>query len=186
MLVEDEAPSGSAAERFVEMAEEDSSPVVRKYLASSLQRMDHEKRWRIARELVQRSADSGDHNIPKLIWYGIEPLVPMDPERALALGSVSEQPMVSRFIARRVVDADTLGPVVAAIARGGASRVPFLEGMRAGLEGRGQLEKPPGWDDLYAELRQEAPTARTAAQIAQQFGDGGAAELLLESVRDER
>ena len=52
------------------MANEDDSPIVRLYLAAALQRLNHEARWDIAQELVRKSEDSDDHNIPKMIWFG--------------------------------------------------------------------------------------------------------------------
>mgnify|MGYP006138248603 CR=1 FL=1 len=34
--------------------------------------------------LAARSEDAADHNIPLLVWYGLEPLVPTDPPRAIS------------------------------------------------------------------------------------------------------
>ena len=42
-------------ETFARMARDDRSPVVRLYLASALQRLDHATRWSIARELLMRT-----------------------------------------------------------------------------------------------------------------------------------
>ncbi|MBI4606551.1 MAG: VCBS repeat-containing protein, partial [Planctomycetes bacterium] len=69
------------------LAREDPSPVVRLYLASLLQRLPLGERWGIARGLAARAEDSGDHNLPYLTWYGIEPLVEADPKQALELAA---------------------------------------------------------------------------------------------------
>ena len=43
------------------------------------------ERWSIAEGLVARAEDEDDHNLPLMYWYGIEPLVAADSERALDL-----------------------------------------------------------------------------------------------------
>ncbi len=87
--------------RFVTMAESDSSPLVRLYLASALQRLPLKDRWEIAERLVQHEEDKDDHNLPLVYWYGIEPLVPADKARALKLAAASKIPLIRQYIARR-------------------------------------------------------------------------------------
>jgi len=87
--------------RFVTMAESDTSPVVRLYLASALQRLSLDDRWEIAEKLVQHEDDKDDHNLPLMYWYGIEPLVPADKARALRLAASSKIPLIRQYIARR-------------------------------------------------------------------------------------
>ena len=158
---------------------------MRKYLASALQRMPHENRWAIAEGLLGREEDADDHNIPKMIWFGVEPLVAEDPDRALTLAAGSSHPLVTTFIARRTVDADALGPLTEALSRYGEVRKELLQGMRDGLEGYGDVASPPGWDNLYAMLQEDGEMAPLALEIAQIFGDTGAGEVLLEVLRDE-
>ena len=185
MLVEDNDPSDAALEQFAHMAGMDPAPVVRKYLASALQRMPHEARWAIAEGLLGREEDADDHNIPKMIWFGVEPLVAEDPDRALALAAGSDLPLVTTFIARRTVDADALGPLTEALSRYGEVRKELLQGMRDGLEGYGDIASPPGWDRLYVMLQEDGETAPLALEIAQIFGDTGAGAALLNVLRDE-
>ncbi len=75
LLCEDFNPPAEAVSTFTQMAKSDASPVVRLYLAAALQRIDEDSRWPVAAELVKHAQDSADHNIPKMIWLGIEPLV---------------------------------------------------------------------------------------------------------------
>ena len=70
-----------------DLAKHDPSPVVRLYLASALQRLPLEQRWAIAEGLLSHAEDAADANLPLMNWYGIEPLVPADPARALRLGA---------------------------------------------------------------------------------------------------
>jgi len=98
---EDRQVPSPVMQRYAEMAVKDPSPVVRLYLASALQRMPLDARWPIAEGLVSHAEDSEDHNLPKMIWYGIEPLVPADKARALKLAAQSKIPKIRQFIARR-------------------------------------------------------------------------------------
>ncbi len=186
LLTEDHAPDVAALDEFARMARAEPSAVVRKYLAAGLQRIEHSDRWAIAAGLLGRADDADDHNIPKLIWFGIEPLVAGHPDRALALAAESEIPMVTEFIARRAVDADAWEPVVSALATYDSVRHELLQGMRAALEGRTGLEAPPMWEQVYAELRRDAAAAPLAAEIAQYFGDRDAAAALLTVVTNDQ
>ena len=47
-----------------------------------------------------------DAMLPLMIWYGVEPLVPADQQRAVALAADCQMPIVRRFVARRTVEAD--------------------------------------------------------------------------------
>lgn len=185
MLTEDEDAGAEALRKFASMAGSDASPVVRKYLAASLQRVDREDRWDIAEGLLERSEDADDHNIPKLIWFGIEPLVASDPERALALAGDSKIPLVTEFVARRAVDAGETDVLTSSLGRYRDARRDLLEGMRAGLEGRRNLEPPRGWTRVYEMLRADGDAAPVAVEIAQYFGDDSAAQQLLATLMDD-
>ncbi len=184
LLVEDMDPGEAALEKFTHMAEMDPAPVARKYLASALQRMPHAARWAIAEALIGRAEDAGDHNIPNMIWFGVEPLVAEDPDRALALAAESSLPLVTTLIARRAVDAGEFGPLTEALSSYSHARMELLQGMRDGLEGYGDVASPPGWDTLYGVLQEEEETASLALEIAQIFGDANAGESLLAALRD--
>lgn len=101
LLCENGAPSSSILETFAAMAADDPSPFVRRHLASALQRLPLEHRWEIAAALVAHAEDTDDPNLPLMIWYGIEPLVPADRARAFELLRVSKIPLIREFIARR-------------------------------------------------------------------------------------
>lgn len=182
LLTENYEPDAAALTRFAELARRDRSPVVRKYLAAALQRIDDEARWQIASGLLSRGADAEDHNIPKLIWFGMEALVAAQPEQALALANDSQIPMVTEFIGRRLVDANELDHLIAGIEDMRGARLPLLKGMRAGLEGRSDLETPARWSDAYASLQRDNNVAAIALEIAQRFGDAEAIQTMLTSL----
>jgi putative heme-binding domain-containing protein len=186
LICEDESPSGAALKEFNRMAVKDPSAVVRLYLSSALQRINFDDRWSIAQALVAHGEDAQDHNLPKMIWYGVEPLVAKNAERALALTSECKIPMVARYIARRSVDANSIESLVAYLGKEGESPANLLEGMLDGLEGRKDIVTPKNWESLYSTLKSSRDTKvkQLALAIAQQFGDTEAAQQFLATVRD--
>lgn len=183
MLCEDKSPSLEALASFETLAEEDPSPIVRMYLAAALQRMEKGDRWTIAEALLQHSADAEDHNIPKMIWFGIETLVQEDPQRALTLAQGSKIPYVAECIARRIVDAGAPEQVIAQLNQKGAGREHLLAGLIAGLEGQSSITPPDNWAQAYKKLKRNKKLAPLALAVAQQFGDAEAAQQFMTTVK---
>jgi len=100
------APGTPAAAEFVaaliKRAKEDPSPVVRRYVASALQRFPVDARWTVLTELVRHGEDAGDHYLPLMYWYAAEGSVATDPGRGLDLLRSSRIPKVREWIARRI------------------------------------------------------------------------------------
>jgi hypothetical protein len=88
--------------KLIALASGDPSPVVRLYLASACQRMEAAQAWPIVEALVAHAEDADDHNLPQMIWYAAEPLVPQDVPRATALVAKCQIPKVRQFLARRI------------------------------------------------------------------------------------
>ena len=131
-----------------------------------------------------RAEDADDHNLPKMLWLGVEPLVAANPASALQLAEKSRIPLVARFAARRAVDADAAAAVVDAIGRGPHAQTSLLEGLRDGLEGRVDVAPPGGWARLYERLQRADPTtAALARHVAGQFADTESARRNLSAVR---
>jgi hypothetical protein len=107
LLCETKRPSAAALKKFEQMAGEDSSPLVRLYLAMALQRMPLEQRWPIISRLVAHGEDAKDQNLPLMYWYAVEPLVPVEPKRAVALAGQSKVPIVREYITRRLASSPT-------------------------------------------------------------------------------
>jgi len=187
LACEELAPSEAALLRFAAMAASDPSPVVRLYLAAALQRMPLDARWPIADGLVTHAEDAQDHNLPKLTWFGIEAALVEAPELALALALRSRIPILTRHIARRLADAELLEPVVATLVEAAepGPRAQLLFGLRDGLEGRVDVDPPPGWSAALQRLQAlGGEESRLSLQLAQQFGSELATESLLASLRD--
>lgn len=185
LVCEDGAPA-AVLPLFAEMAKSDPSPVVRLYLAAALQRMDHEDRWSIASGLVTHAEDIKDHNIPKMIWFGIEPMLAGNPNRALQLALGSRIPEIASKVARRLTAAGELTALVACMAEPSAARGLLLKGMRDGLRASEQPQAPANWKRVHAELMNDPATKRLAIELAQQFGDRNAARQLLVTLDDQK
>ena len=176
LLLEDGEIDDATLELLVEMSRADNSPVVRLYLASALQRLPIESRWGIAAGLLAQGEDAMDHNLPLLVWYGVEPLVTADPPRALELAGNTRIPIVRRFIYRRAAaDEQALPQLLSSLGKQSdvASQQAMLEEITAAVATRGKLAMPEGWPDVYAKLAaSESETVRWHAQaITIKFGD---------------
>ena len=179
LLLEDHEVGESLHGQLLRMASSERSPVVRKYLASGLQRMALPHRLPLATALVKHEADADDPNIPILLWTGLEPLVASDPEGVLQVARASRIPLVTQFIARRLVDADQTDDLVQALVTQRRARPALLEGMLAGLESRRNVQRPAGWDEAEARLSRDRHAAVLAERVSQSFNDTEAAQEAL-------
>ena len=174
-----ELEDGTASEPFrkkmVEMAKSDSSAVVRLYLTSALQRLPLEQRWELAAAMLGHAEDVNDHNLPLVLWYGIEPLVKADPERALELADDSKIPKVANFIIRRAAsDEAGLNAVfkMLLMAHDDGQQAVLNETLAA-FEGRVNIAAPESWKAAYDLLLKSdnAAVREKADQLAVAFGD---------------
>ncbi len=102
LLCESKNPSAEACKKFTSMATNDPSAVVRVYLAAATQRMEFDKRWPVLTELVKHEKDANDHNIPRMLWYSIEPMVPEHSAKALTLAVSGKIPLLQELVPRRM------------------------------------------------------------------------------------
>jgi len=197
LLCEDLKPSEQALSRMVDLAKVEQSPVVRLYLACASQRIDVQSKWKLLELLTQHAEDNTDHNLPKMIWFGLEPCVVPEPQRALELARNSKLDLVSRFVARRLGDAEQFDALLESITNAsGTSQVQMLMGLRDALEGRFDTQPPAAWAKVLPRLLTKEPSiegkadmrnsvAELAQQISAQFGDAQSAAQMLQVLRDE-
>ena len=131
------------------LAKGDESPVVRRYLASSLQNLPEGQRWDLAEGLSSRRADINDQNLPLLVWYGLEPMVAGSPERSIEIAGKSAWPKLDSFTQRRA--AETVEGRSALLAYVGRAKTPneFLSRCQrflAAIGSKVDLERPSSWD----------------------------------------
>ena len=70
-LALDGGEPSAVGDALVRLAEMDSSPVVRRYLASAVQRVPENFAWPLIEALAQHGEDKDDRNIPYLLWHGM-------------------------------------------------------------------------------------------------------------------
>ena len=189
LAAERRAVPDTLRDRFATLAASDPSPVVRLAIAAALQRMSPVARWPIAAALLGHAEDAADHNLPLMMWYAVEPLVPLDPPRALDVATASRIPLVARYIVRRAAAADAWQPLLQRLADADdPTREWMLEEMLAGIASRGGIAAPPGWEATGAALQKSgSPTIRRRADLfALRFGDAAAAVGLRAVVADRQ
>jgi putative membrane-bound dehydrogenase-like protein len=183
-LTEDGQPSTNVVQAITSLAKKENSAVVRRYLAGALQRLDLNFRWDIAASLITNGEDENDPNTPIMLWLGIEPLVVDNAGKALSLALNSQINSISEKIARRLVDANNLKPLVAALGEKSDSQEQLLAGMIAGMDGNMDLKEPDNWQTTYKTLQKNKALVPMADQIAQNFGNAEVAKKLLAAIND--
>ncbi len=174
--LEDREVSAETFGQLVRMAQNDPSPVVRLYLASALQRLPLERRWDIVERLVAHADDAEDHNLPLINWYGIEPLVTTDTQRAMRLASAARIPLVKGFIYRRAAEEnrtlDALTQHLAQINQPQTQR-QILHEMLVAFRGRVNIPMPKSWTPAYQKLSKsrDGTVLDLADQVAVVLGD---------------
>jgi putative membrane-bound dehydrogenase-like protein len=194
LLVEERKVSDAVASRLTAMAKDDKSASVRLALASALQRLPSAPRWEVAERLAGHAEDATDANLPLMIWYGIEPLVPSDSGRAAALIGKARVPLVRQYVARRLASVGDgpaeLGPLVKLLTVSDdiEAQRDVLRGMHEALQGRQQQAAPVGWAEAKKKLAKvSAPEVREQALILSVlFGDPEALASLRTTVLDAR
>jgi putative membrane-bound dehydrogenase-like protein len=187
LLVDQDEPGPETLAEFVRLARKDSSGLVRLFLASALQRLAVPRRAGLAEALLTRSEDAGDHNMPLMLWYGIEPLATAEPTRAVELAASSRIPLVRRHLARRLTEEidKAPAPVGALLERTRKAPADFqrqvLQGMAEALRGWHKAKAPPGWAALQTQLADSTDTKVRALvrELGVVFGDGRALDEVM-------
>jgi putative membrane-bound dehydrogenase-like protein len=102
LLAESQDVSPQVLAKWSTMAADDPSPLVRLYLASAMQRVPVDARWPVISALAQHDEDHDDHNLPLMVWYALEPAVPTDLPKALAIAKTAKLPKLATYIAMRI------------------------------------------------------------------------------------
>ena len=187
MLNEDRKASQIVYDRLIALAKNDPSAVVRLYLAASLQRVPDTIKWSIAQGLVGRNVDQKDHNIPKMIWFGICDLVPNEIQKSLELASKSQIPLVTEFIARRIAEDNQLDGLTETLGKSlpADKKITLLQGIRKGLEGKRSLKAPKDWEEMSQQIsKADTDLAVRVAEVSQLFGIASATESQIKLASD--
>lgn len=181
LALETGTASAELLAQLAKLAKDDSSPIVRLYLASGCQRLPLEQRWAILEGLVGHGEDAGDHNLPLMLWYAAEPLGEADPARALALASRAKLPHLLPFMIRRISALGSVKAVALLVealgqADGAAMQLAYLRSIQDGLKGQRNVTMPAGWKAVSGKLlgSGDAEVRNRAVALAVLFGDRAA------------
>lgn len=179
------APSADVLAQFVRMARKDDSALVRLFLASTLQRLQPGNRIPLAAALLARAEDASDHNLPLMLWYGIEPITAVAPLEAVNLAKASRIPLVREFMARRFGEefstnaAPSIALLEAAVndpSDGFAGDI--IRGLSGTLRGWNTAKPPEAWISLRSQLAKNSngDLRQNGRKLGLAFGDSNAAD----------
>jgi putative membrane-bound dehydrogenase-like protein len=136
------------------MAKSETSPAVRLALASALQRIPLDHRAEIAKPLLNHAEDAEDHNLPLMLWYGIEPLASAHRNSLANLAKETSIPLIREHIARRLA-LDPQDPERAfdsliqhTVTAPDHWTLDVLSGLTKALEGVSSPRPPASWEQL--------------------------------------
>lgn len=174
LLTDDRSVSEKLRARLIQMAENDSSWVVRLYLASAIQRLPEATAWALCERLSQKSEDATDRYLPKMVWYGLAPLMERQPNRAFQLVENSALPSLVHYANwyGAKLKGNALEQVLQKIAKA-ADPLPILEAVALGLQGQLGLSMPKGWAPLSSGLynHDHPRVVSLALELGSIFGD---------------
>jgi putative membrane-bound dehydrogenase-like protein len=179
--------------RLEQLAASDPSPVVRLYLASRLQRLPAEQRWNTLAALASHSDDAGDHNLPDMYWYVLEPLLDKDAPRAMKLAADGQIPQLLKFSVRKlglIGTPEAIDLVIATLGNQTAAdrQLSMLEALNSSFQGRREVPAPPSWSTAFDRLRKtDNPAVRLQLEaLAVTLGDASVLAELRKVVKDTK
>ncbi|WP_237227479.1 PVC-type heme-binding CxxCH protein [Rubinisphaera sp. JC750] len=193
LLMNEEQIPAAAQPKLIALAKSESSPFVRVYLASALQKLPSESVWPLAEQLCGYAEDADDHNIPLMLWYGLEPQVASQPQAAAKLLASTQIPLIRTYIARRLMHENEANPEVGPLLveallqnKDPEFRRQVLIGMTDATRGWRKTIAPANWAQLAADLEQnpEETLDELARELSVVFGDGRAMEQLQKIIKD--
>ncbi len=169
-------PSSVAA--IESLAQRETNSVTRRYLASLLQRLPLEQRWNVATGLVRYQTDVRDRNLSHLLWYGLEPLAEVDPDRLLKLTLPGQWDSLKRFTIRRIAITDqgreSLVQMLGVKEFGSLANL-ILDELIEAARSRAGVKMPAAWPAVSTSLRADhKEMASKLNALAIQFGDQSA------------
>ncbi|MEZ0386833.1 MAG: PVC-type heme-binding CxxCH protein, partial [Verrucomicrobium sp.] len=159
-----------SGESLMKLAQTDPSPTVRLAVASALPTLPPAQIWPLAEALAGHGEDREDRFLPRMIWFGLGPVVHDDWDRALRLAETSPLPSLGNSI-RWQMSRDAAGReafVASLAAKPDEVASMNLRLLAFGLKDEASAPMPKAWPQVQARLAQ---TGGTVDQLAALFGD---------------
>ena len=163
------------------LAKEEQSALVRLTLASAAQRLPLIDRGLLPLDLVAGD-NANDHNLPKLIWFGIAPYVGNRPDGLIRIANATEWPDLLRFISRALASQPD---ALIDLAIASPDKAPhILTGLNEGFKGWRKAPLPKNWDQAVDTL--SAANPKLIRDLSALFGDGRAMNSLKKIAFDDK
>lgn len=165
-------------QRWLQIAESETSSLMRLYLASSMSRMNGTQRLQMASALSKFAEDADDRTQPKLLWYLLEPVIVAHSQKAIELAGSSSIPHLRRCIVRRLTAEIDDHPEFAEQILSWSSRSEnaseILQAMIAALSGRQSVASPKNWEQVSQTLSllESSEVNESLAFLGTIFGKG--------------
>lgn len=175
---------------LIRMARKDSSGLVHRVLASTLQRLPVSHRPRVARELAQRDEYAAEHDLSLLTWYGLIPVGDDNPEALVQIVRRSRWPLLTQFATRKLAsrietDPTSLNDVLlVAVGLDESLQRSVLTGMQNAFHGWRKAKAPAAWE-RFRELPAVAAAPNVVRDLSVLFGDGRAMQQLRDVVQND-
>ncbi len=161
-------------------------------LSSIAQKLPPELAMDVLKKLALSDIDPDDHNLPLMIWYGLEPLVIDHSEESLAIAQFTKLPLLQQFIARRLTSEIEKNPtyteqLVAALQTSSLDRQhQLLLGMSQALRGWRKADAPRNWPHVAVKLAKSnnSDVRQLSQELSLVFGDGRAMDDLRKVATD--
>ena len=159
------------------LAKTETSPTVVLEFTSLLPRLSEAGRWELAKVLAAKVIEKDDPNLARMMWFSIEPLLSLDPGKAVGLAKNSPQQMLIRHGARKLASRPEWSSALNDLLRNtSVARRPWLvSGVLDFL--RGTPEKKLA-SDVEKTLRGWRGEQETAGDILEILALAGSAETL--------
>jgi putative heme-binding domain-containing protein len=158
------------------LARQESSLLVRRYLASAIPRVEPGLGWMLAETLAGQPENSVDQELLQLTWYGVAGLLPADIERAFELAASSEIASLRDSVSWYAAKLSPRGRDAMISRLAGADsddRTRLLSLLELGLRGMRGLPQSGNWSEISSRLY-DAPDGRVrraAESVGAAFGD---------------
>lgn len=169
-----------ALSKLEQMAGDDFSLVVRRHLASKLQRLPFDQRWGIVEGLIRDQRSGHDRNLPLLTWYGVEPMVEENAEKAFSLLGQTDWSQFKDFVGRRAAITEHGRQAILTSLSSTKSADEFVQRSRQLLGALTQLppvKTPPEWrkarqhGEAFEKQKPDPALGDVLSRLGARFGD---------------
>ena len=162
------------------LAKKDVSGLVRLTLASSLQRLNIAQRTSLASELLKRTEDKGDQNIPNLVWTGLTALRAEHLNDLVNLVKQNHWPSLLKWASRSLSEKIEEKPefisrfLQESIQRTSEEKEAIFMGLTQALKGWRSAKAPKAWPTFMASLSksENEKVQEALREVKVVFGDG--------------